>query len=82
MSGNKTSEHSVCDGVRDCWFQHEATAHTANTAAALLEEFFGSALWGVAFGPNDLQTSLRQTYFYVDFPKKGFIRITHKAWKK
>jgi hypothetical protein len=41
---------SVCD--RGCWFQHDgATAHTANTTAVLLQEFFGELIIGSCLWP-------------------------------
>jgi hypothetical protein len=65
-------------GVRDCWFEHhDATAHTANTTALLLE-FFGERILGAAFGHRDHQTL---PSFCGDLPKKEFIRITHEAWR-
>jgi hypothetical protein len=72
---------SVEENERDCWFQHDgATANIANATTVLLQEFFGERI--VGRGHRGLQTSPRQTSFCQDFSKKGFIRITHEAWKK
>jgi hypothetical protein len=88
---NKTIIHRLVTKFRDtgsvCDRKHVRRRTTTGRRPTLRTQLLYcksslvSALLGVAFGHRGLQTYPRQTSFCVDFSKKGFIPVTHEAWR-